>query len=238
MNSSVKILLVEDEPQFQEVLKKFLGVFYDIHTCSTLNEARRILYGEESANFNVVLLDKGLPDGSGIELLEQIRNQFIDTAIIMLTGDSDFNAANKCISLGANDYVIKSEDIVQELLIRIPIVLKVMALQREMRNFQSSPALQLPLTYSDLKPDHYKNYMANAEREYFRAALPFCRGEVSTLAKVIGLSRSTIFKKMTVFGIEKRSWIHRSIIRDEDKIDDPQIDKETFSNITIPGKIT
>ena len=59
---------------------------------------------------DVVLLDLGLPDGDGMELLPQIKKQWPDTAVIMLTGNATYDKAVAATKLGAYDFQAKPFD--------------------------------------------------------------------------------------------------------------------------------
>lgn len=130
VRSQLSILLVEDDKDFRSQLLKLLGVFNEITEAGTLSEARAKL---ASGSYDVVLLDKTLPDGNGLDLISEIKRRNIATAVIVFTGDSNFNLVQKCLDSGANDYLIKSEHAVSDLLVRIPMALSRIALERQSR---------------------------------------------------------------------------------------------------------
>lgn len=57
----------------------------------------------------VILLDYGMPDLSGIEVLKRLRaaSEFADVPVIMLTGNHDKQLVRRCLEAGANDFIIK-----------------------------------------------------------------------------------------------------------------------------------
>ncbi len=67
-----RVLYVEDDPDLQSVIGRMLQEQVALFRASSLQEARDQLTGQ---NFDLILLDVGLPDGSGLELLEQLRAQ-------------------------------------------------------------------------------------------------------------------------------------------------------------------
>lgn len=118
MNEGLRILLVEDNPKFRDAVIQLVGVYNDISAASSLAEARAAL---SSADFDVVLLDLSLPDGNGLSLIREIKSENCNTVVLILTGDGDFNTVKKCIDAGADDYVVKSDRIVPDLLVRVPV---------------------------------------------------------------------------------------------------------------------
>lgn len=110
-----------------------LGVYNDVSEADSLASARAVLQRE---TFDVVILDKGLPDGDGIELLTEIKASHPSTVVIVLTSDSDFSSVKHCIARGADDYVVKSENVVPDLLVRIPIAVSKAASTRKLANLE------------------------------------------------------------------------------------------------------
>lgn len=109
----LRILIVDDEPLDREALRralsrnalKFETIAADLVEVETLAEARSALSREE---FSCIFLDYMLPDGSGLELLIEARDQGIHTPIIVLTGQNDDAAMIAMIEAGAVDYVPKA----------------------------------------------------------------------------------------------------------------------------------
>jgi CheY-like chemotaxis protein/two-component sensor histidine kinase len=87
----ISILLVEDHKDSAEVMSRLLRAKgYSVETCATVAEALKIA---NERHFNLILSDIGLPDGTGIDLIRQIRRQSSIPAIA-LTGfgmDQDIN---------------------------------------------------------------------------------------------------------------------------------------------------
>jgi len=162
MKSNFKVLLVEDMDSFRGAVAQLLGVYNDVDEAADLASARKALF---SANYDVVILDKGLPDGDGINLISDIKNSAPNAVVIVLTSDSDFSSVKHCISRGADDYVIKSDKIVPDLLVRIPIAIAKAASSRRLANLEeqvkaafkyeivgkSKPTMELRETIMDLK---------------------------------------------------------------------------------------
>ncbi len=84
----------------------------------TGSQARVAAMGGEHA---IILLDIGLPDGSGLDLLSEIRGEGISIPVLLITARDALGDRVKGLDLGADDYLIKPFD-VAELLARIRAV--------------------------------------------------------------------------------------------------------------------
>lgn len=116
LGEKFKILIVDDESQYQDVFKMILDdKGYYSQTASSGKEALKKLKYE---NFNLVLTDLIMDGMDGLELLENIKKQFGDTEVIIVTGYGTIENAVSAIKKGAFSYFIKSHD-PEELIIEI-----------------------------------------------------------------------------------------------------------------------
>lgn len=101
-----KILLVEDDPVLGRSLSIKLELeSYQVVWLQTLRAAQQRLKEEE---FQLLLLDVGLPDGSGIEFLKKNRDTLPEKmVIIVLTARSDEDTAVESLECGAHDFIRK-----------------------------------------------------------------------------------------------------------------------------------
>ncbi len=129
MKDSFKILLVEDTDSFRDAVIQLIGVYNEIDPAASIQEAREAL---KKQRYDVVILDKSLPDGSGHTLISEIKEENPGAVVIMLTADSDFASVKKCITAGADDYVVKSPNVIPDLLVRIPLTVARAASDRRM----------------------------------------------------------------------------------------------------------
>lgn len=99
MDTSVRVLLVDDEPGIRHVLGALIRDFgYDVHTAESAREALEAF----TANpFPIVVTDIRMPGMDGLALLERVRNQNPDTQVVMITGHGDMDNAVECLRLGA-----------------------------------------------------------------------------------------------------------------------------------------
>jgi len=114
------VLVVEDEPQLQRFLRTALGAQgYRIVEATTVQEA---LIAATTHNPELILLDIGLPDGSGIDLARRIREwSRVPIIVISARGREDDKVA--ALDAGADDYLTKPFG-VNELLARIRVALR------------------------------------------------------------------------------------------------------------------
>jgi DNA-binding NtrC family response regulator len=105
----IKVLLVDDEKEFVEVLSERLEVRgFDVKTAFSGEEALKWVY---KAEFDVVLLDVMMPGNNGIEILKEIKHTRPLIHVIMLTGHAKIDTAVRGIELGAYDYLLKPLEI-------------------------------------------------------------------------------------------------------------------------------
>ncbi len=106
----IKVLLIEDNDADIYLIKKVLNqtkkTFFQIINCKTLNDGIRQL---KNNDFNVILLDLGLPDSQGIDTFIKLYEQENKIPIIILTVLKDEENAIHAIQNGAQDYLIKGQ---------------------------------------------------------------------------------------------------------------------------------
>ncbi len=99
------IALVDDDPMIREPLAEFLQESgLAVVEADSAAGLRHLL---SQHNVALVLLDIGLPDQSGSELIPEIVVSHADLAIVMLSGVADIHVAIECIRSGAEDYLAK-----------------------------------------------------------------------------------------------------------------------------------
>lgn len=101
-----QILCVEDSPEVRLMLETALGD-YLLTFATSLREARQAI---AASSFSLVLLDIGLPDGSGIELMAERASLLSGVPVIFLTGRDDLASKASAFSLGAEDFIRKPFD--------------------------------------------------------------------------------------------------------------------------------
>jgi two-component system NtrC family sensor kinase len=92
-----RILYVDDDPENLLVLRMAFRKEYDIKTCTSGAEGLLALQEE---TFPVVLADQRMPEMTGVEFLQHVREQWPDTRRIVITAYTDVNAVIDAINLG------------------------------------------------------------------------------------------------------------------------------------------
>ncbi len=108
---SLRILHVEDNPVDADLIRRQLAreaPEITLDQVATLAEARLQLATAE--HYDLTLLDLTLPDGSGLELLTEIREARLPQAVVILTGSGGLETAIAALKSGADDYLIKRDD--------------------------------------------------------------------------------------------------------------------------------
>ena len=103
--TAISILAVDDEETLLHLLTHVLEKHgYYVNTASDGRTAITML---QTLPFDLVFLDVMMPDVGGVEVLKFIRDQHLDTEVIMLTAVHDVKTAVECMSLGAYYYLTK-----------------------------------------------------------------------------------------------------------------------------------
>jgi two-component system, OmpR family, KDP operon response regulator KdpE len=121
MNTTpLKVLVVDDEPPIRKLLRMGLGT-QGFQTIDAPNGKAAIELMVEKPD--LVILDLGLPDVPGLELLRQIRARREDLPIVVLSSRGDEATKVEALDLGADDYVTKPFGM-EELLARMRAALR------------------------------------------------------------------------------------------------------------------
>ncbi|MBF9266864.1 response regulator, partial [Paracidovorax cattleyae] len=105
------ILVVDDEPDLRTLYElTLLREGYRVETAATIEEARRQL---QARRFDAVITDMRLPDGFGMELLQEIRQQKRRERCVVMTAYGSAENAVEALRSGAFDYLTKPVDLKQ-----------------------------------------------------------------------------------------------------------------------------
>lgn len=116
----MKILVVEDNKRLLQTIEKELLKHFEIECCEDGEEA---LYLIKQGIYDLVVLDLMLPSLGGIDILKNIRNNHIDTPVLILTAKESLDEKVEAFSIGANDYLTKPF-YMEELVARIYAILR------------------------------------------------------------------------------------------------------------------
>lgn len=116
-----KILIIEDEERIAQFVAKGLTK-QGFHPAVALT-GREGLYLAQTGDFELVLLDLGLPDMDGFAVLQEIREAHNDVPVIVLTARTSIEDTVYSLEEGASDYVAKPfrfEELVARIRLRLP----------------------------------------------------------------------------------------------------------------------
>ena len=105
MSAKARVLVVDDERSMQEFLEIFFRrEGYDVITAGDVTSGTLCLENDE---FDLVISDMQMPDGSGLDLLQVVREHCPDAATIMITAFASTDSAISAMKEGAYDYITK-----------------------------------------------------------------------------------------------------------------------------------
>jgi putative two-component system response regulator len=107
-HSKAQILIADDEPLLRDILSRKLNEegYKCLQACDGLDALKKL----GSCQIELVLLDLNMPGKSGIEVLQDIKVKYPDTAVIMVTAMANVDLAINALKMGAYDYIIKPVD--------------------------------------------------------------------------------------------------------------------------------
>lgn len=129
----MKLLLAEDDAMLGASMEK--GLTLAGFTLDRVHDGQHVLNALEGHNYDVILLDIGLPKIDGLQILRRMREQALQTPVLLVTARDAVHDRVAGLNLGADDYLSKPFDL-DELIARIH------ALARRQTG-RSQPQLQL-----------------------------------------------------------------------------------------------
>ena len=109
INDPAAILLVDDEEMVRNLLSRALRS--DNHLVVTVGTKKEAFEQLAQTRFHLLIIDKNLPDGSGLSVVEGARSMGLDAEAIVITGYSDTDSAIQAVALGVFRYVRKPFDL-------------------------------------------------------------------------------------------------------------------------------
>lgn len=117
----MRLLIIEDSEEIINCIKielEKIGICVDTATSG--------FEGEEKAyvnEYDIIILDIGLPDKNGIEILKYLRKESIDTPVMILTGCDERKMLIQGLEIGADDYLIKPIQM-EEIVARVRAIIR------------------------------------------------------------------------------------------------------------------
>ena len=181
----MKILIIEDDIKIINFLKK--GLEEECYVVDYSTNGDEGLYLASVHTYDLILLDIMLPIKDGMEVCKTLRNNNIQTPIIMLTAKDSIEDKIKGLDIGANDYLAKPFSFA-ELLARIRVQLRT--------NISTE---QTKLIIADLELDLLKKTAKRADENITLTAKEFSLLEYLIKNKNRVLSETTINEALSSF---------------------------------------
>lgn len=164
-NSSVKILVVDDEPPIRKLLRLGLGTqgYSVVEAMNATTAIEQIALTQP----DLIVLDLGLPDLSGYELLRRWRDEGSDLPVVILSSRTDEGGIVQALELGADDYITKPFGM-NELVARIRVALRHRLQQQGERPIFETGGLSVDLVKRIVKVDGREVKLSPKEYEILR----------------------------------------------------------------------
>ncbi|HEY4613549.1 MAG TPA: sigma-54 dependent transcriptional regulator [Bacteroidota bacterium] len=102
---AISILAVDDEESFLEIVSTLLQ--QEEYAVETASDGVAAINKLQTKAYDLVLLDMKMPRVDGMEVFKFIKDRYLDTQVIMLTGVADIKRAVECMQMGAYTYLTK-----------------------------------------------------------------------------------------------------------------------------------
>lgn len=103
--SSARVLVVDDDDEMRRLLRRTLE--FDGHHVTERDRGTRVLETLREAPFDLIILDKEMPDLSGLDLLPILRREFPQVPVLLVTAFGGRQVAVSALRLGAARYLEK-----------------------------------------------------------------------------------------------------------------------------------
>ena len=171
------ILLVDDDQRLRELLKDYLSEKnFQVYTSEDFTEAKEII---EFFLFDLIILDRMMPSGDGIDLVKHIKKAS-QTPIIMLTAMGENNEKIEGLKTGTDDYLSKPFE-PEELYLRIQNLLKL---------YENINRAELFISFGKYIYDTKTNSLKLNDKEIY-----LTEGENSLLLKLINNRNNTLSRE-------------------------------------------
>jgi two-component system, response regulator RegA len=178
MADNPTLLLVDDDERFRTRLAKaFTTRGFEVRIAASYEDAIRAA-SEESPEFAVV--DLKMPGRSGLELIKSLKELEPATNIVVLTGYGSIATALDAVQLGATHYLTKPADV-----------------DEITAGFSRGKHGSVDVSQEIVVPT-----LARAEWEHIHRVLLSCNGNISQAAKLLGLHRRSLQRKLTKHPID------------------------------------
>ncbi len=106
-------LLLEDDPVFASALSRAIGALgegWQVHGCQSIAQAKALVANAQ-VGLDLALIDMNLPDGSGLEVISELRRERPDVPALVVSSLASEHSVLSAIRRGARGYLHKSESV-------------------------------------------------------------------------------------------------------------------------------
>ena len=107
--SPLRVLLVEDDPIIRRAMRRLLAIDFDDLELTEAGTVAEALARVDEEPFDLVLLDLGLPDGSGLDAIAPMRVRQPGLPILVVSSQPESQYAEPCRRAGAVDFLAKDQ---------------------------------------------------------------------------------------------------------------------------------
>ncbi|ABQ06069.1 MULTISPECIES: response regulator transcription factor [Flavobacterium] len=171
----MKILIIEDE---QDIAQSIQSYFKDNGVkCETAHNYVQAIHKIDNYDYDCILLDLGLPDGDGFDILRELRSKDKTDGVIIISAKETLETRLESFSLGADDYLTKPFHLA-ELLVRMQALVR-------RRNFKGSNSV----VFQEIRIEVFtKTVLVNGQK------LELTRKELNLLLFLIGNNDKVLSK--------------------------------------------
>jgi signal transduction histidine kinase len=181
----LRILLIEDDREDAQVIEWCLAESPDAPI--EMEQAQRLTTGLArlaERPFDVVLLDLGLPESVGLETLREVRRQYADVPIVVLTGLTLAETAVEAMKAGADDYLIKGQFHGRQLMRAVRFALERSARRRAEEELRATnQALRAMASKLTMAEQQERRRLSRLVHEHLQQLLAAVRLKVDTLRR-------------------------------------------------------
>jgi len=147
---AIRLLVIEDDSEQLDLLRLTLENYFGPGTVTGVESVAQAM-AQELGDFDLILADHNLPDGSGLDLIERVKAR-CNTPVILVTGDNVAQTAAEAIRRGATDYVVK----VGDYLFTIPLVIQKNLTTAKIKRENESLRQELEAALNEVKKKNHQ----------------------------------------------------------------------------------
>jgi two-component system response regulator AtoC len=142
-----KIFVVEDDPMYNRLIAYHLSQNPDNEVISFSN-GTDFLKALPTGNPQIVTLDYSLPDITGLELMEKVKEYNPELPVVIISGQEDISTAVNLLKHGARDYIVKDNEIKNRIWNTIKFIKETLTLKDEIKSLRAEIGKKYEFTKS------------------------------------------------------------------------------------------